>query len=96
MALVVDLPDVCQLAGEIPWFSVDPAVGVTEGGMSSPVTVTFDSTGLADGTYTSTLCVANNDPTNPLVQVPLTLNVTAAPTLYPTLLPLMWKSPALP
>jgi hypothetical protein len=96
MALVVDLPDVCQLPGEIPWFSVDPAVGVTEGGMSSAVTATFDSTGLAEGTYTSTLCVANNDPTNPLVQVPLTLNVTAAPTLYSTMLPLMWKVPALP
>jgi subtilisin family serine protease len=97
MGLVVDLPDVCQLPGDIPWLSVAPATGTTLGGASSPVTVTFDSTGLAVGTYTSTLCVASNDLVTPLVQVPLTLTVGEPVVLYPTMLPLMWKAPvALP
>ncbi len=97
MGLVVDLPDVCQLAGDIPWFSVTPTTGTTVGGGSTPVTATFDSTGMAVGTYTSTLCVASNDLVNPLVQVPLTLTVGEPVILYPTMLPLMWKAPvALP
>jgi hypothetical protein len=96
MALVVDIPDVCQLPGDIPWLSVDPAMGITAGGASTPVTVTFDATGLAVGTYTSTLCAASNDKTNPLIQIPLTLNVTEKLVLYPTMLPLMWKAPAVP
>jgi hypothetical protein len=96
MGLVVDVPDVCQLPGDIPWLSVDPVTGITAGGASTPVTVTFDATGLAIGTYTGTLCAASNDETNPLVQIPLTLNVTEKVALYPIMLPLMWKAPALP
>lgn len=96
MSLVVDVPDICQLPGDIPWLSVDPAAGITAGGASTPVTVTFDATGLAIGTYTGTLCAASNDETNPLVQIPLTLNVTEKVVLYPIMLPLMWKAPALP
>ena len=96
MALVVDLPDVCQLAGDIPWFSVTPITGTTLGGASTPVTATFDSTGMVAGTYTSTLCVASNDQTNPLVQVPLTLTVAEEVLLYQNILPLMWKAPILP
>jgi hypothetical protein len=96
MGLVVDLPDVCQLPGDIPWFSVTPATGTTLGGASTPVTATFDSTGLAVGTYTSTLCVASNDLVTPLVQVPLSLTVTEEVLLYQTVLPLMYKAPALP
>ena len=37
--------------------------------------VTFDSTGLAGGAYNTTLDIASNDPAQPLVQVPVTLNV---------------------
>ena len=47
----------------------------TSGGASSDVTVTFDSTGLANGTYNGTLCVDSNDPAAPQVRVPVTLNV---------------------
>src|SRR5690606_28377098 len=40
------------------------------------VDVTFDSTGLAAGTYEATLCIASNDGATPVVEVPLTLTVT--------------------
>ncbi len=93
MALTVRIPDVCELPGDIPWLSVDPLFGTTTAYSSTPVTVTFDSTGLAKGSYSSTLCAISNDLTNPLVQIPLTLNVV---DIFPTLLPLMWKAPALP
>ena len=41
----------------------------------------FDATGLAAGVYTGTLCVNSNDPNNPLVTVPVTLEVNAPPAL---------------
>jgi len=93
MGLEVKIPDVCELPGDIPWLSVNPVSGTTAGYSSTPVTVTFDSTGLATGTYTSTLCAESNDLANPLVQIPLTLEVM---DIFSTMLPLMWKAPTLP
>lgn len=65
----------CDAPDDIPWASVAPLNGVTTPGATTPVNVTFDSTGLAVGTYNGTLCVESNDPVTPLVQVPLTLTV---------------------
>ena len=62
---------------DIPWATVDPISGTTVPGGSVPVDVTFDSTGLADGTYTADLCIESNDPDEPYVIVPLTLIVQA-------------------
>ncbi|MDX1437300.1 MAG: hypothetical protein R3335_10845, partial [Anaerolineales bacterium] len=62
--------------GDIPWASVSPNMGTTPGGGSTMVTVTFDSTGLATGGYTGTLCVNSNDGTNPQIEVPLSLSVS--------------------
>lgn len=70
----------CQPPADIPWLSVDPTSGTTAPGGSSEVTVTLDSTGLADGTYQALLCVTSNDPANPLVEVPVTLEVV--PVVY--------------
>lgn len=74
-------PVACDAPADIPWASVNPTNGSTAGGGSTPVAVTFDSTGLAVGTYTGNLCVTSNDPdagpgngTN-LVIVPLELMV---------------------
>jgi subtilisin family serine protease len=66
---------VCGVQTEIPWLSVAPDSGSTGAGDSSDVTVTFDSTGLEVGEYEAVLCVASNDPANPLVQVPVALSV---------------------
>ncbi len=73
-------PMACQPPADIPWLSVDPTSGTTAPGGSSEVTVTLDSTGLADGTYQALLCVTSNDPANPLVEVPVTLEVV--PVVY--------------
>jgi hypothetical protein len=96
MSITIDIPEVCEVPGDNPWLSVDPVYGVTTEGTSTPVTVTFDSTGLALGTYNSTLCAASNDRTNPMVQIPVTLNVVDEVEPILTYLPLIYKAPALP
>ena len=90
ISITVDIPEVCEFPGDIAWLSVDPAMGITASGASTPVTVTFDSTGMLTGTYTSTLCAVSNDKANPLVQIPLTLNVVDPKFIF---LPLQFKAP---
>lgn len=68
-------------AAPIPWASVSPGSGSTGAGASTDVTVSFDSTGLATGTYTGTLCIDSNDTTTPQLRVPLTLNVGGGPSI---------------
>ncbi|OPZ41635.1 MAG: hypothetical protein BWY94_02359 [Actinobacteria bacterium ADurb.BinA094] len=73
----------CPDPADVPWLSVSPASGTTTAGASTPVTVTFDSTGLAAGAYGANLCITSNDPDpgpgngTDLVVVPVSLTVTA-------------------
>ena len=74
-------PVICANPADVPWLSEAPTSGTTAAGGSTPVTVTFNSTGLAMGTYTANLCITSNDPdpgpgngTN-LVVVPVELTV---------------------
>jgi hypothetical protein len=53
------------------------STGTTPGGGGSQVAVSFDATGLAGGEYQAALCVGSNDLVTPLVEVPVTLTVTA-------------------
>ena len=74
-------PEPCSPEGEaadIPWLSVNPTNGVTLPGDTTPVDVTFDSTGLNPGFYQGALCVFSNDPQTPLVIVPVDLTVEEA------------------
>jgi hypothetical protein len=80
---------VCSVPSDIPWVSADPVSGTVAGGSSVAVNVTFDSTGLAVGTYSGNLCVTSNDPDEPLVVVPVELEVTPY-TLY---LPIAVREP---
>ena len=73
---------------DAPWLSLSPTAGTTTGGASTQVAATFNSTGLAVGTYTAQLCVRSNDPdfgpgngTN-LVIVPVTLTVDDTSAFY--------------
>lgn len=68
-------PASCSAPADLDWLSVAPASGTTAGESSSAVTVTYDSTGLAAGTYEGTLCVTSNDAANPLVEVPVAMTV---------------------
>ena len=73
----------CTIPSAIPWLSEAPTSGSTPAGGNTPVAVTFDSTGLAPGTYNAHLCVTSNDPTpgpgngTNLVAIPVTLTVQA-------------------
>jgi hypothetical protein len=60
---------------DVPWLSTDPITGTIAPGGDQVVDVTFDSTGLAVGTYTATLCIESNDYYGTLVQVPVTLEI---------------------
>lgn len=64
-----------------PWLTVAPAMGTTPAGGSTPVTLTFDATGLAPGIYYCELVINSNDPNNSNVNVPVTLEV-----IYPKVL----------
>ena len=71
----------CSAPSDLPWVSVDPTSGTTAPAATSTVDVTFDSTGLAAGTYEGFLCVNSNDPDEDLVEVPVTLTVDSMPFL---------------
>ena len=65
----------CDNPADVPWLTVNPTGSTTAAGGSTPVTIGFNSTGMAVGTYNATLCVTSNDPTTPLVEVPVELVV---------------------
>lgn len=69
----------CSTPSDAPWLNVTPASGATTVGASSVVAVVLDSASLAPGSYDASLCVTSNDPTNPLVVVPVSLTVEAPP-----------------
>jgi hypothetical protein len=72
------------LAEEPPagWLSEQPADGTVDPGDSSEVTVAFDATGLAPGSYQTVLRVSSNDPATPLVEVAVRLTAATAPAPF--------------
>ncbi|MCD4792475.1 MAG: T9SS type A sorting domain-containing protein [Bacteroidales bacterium] len=58
----------------IRWLSASPSTGSIVAADSDEITVSFDLTDLSTGTYTSTLVVSTNDPTNTFNEIPVTLN----------------------
>ena len=65
----------CQAPSDIAWLSESPTAGTTAAGGTSPVDVTFDATVVGVGTYEALLCVFSNDPNEPIVEVPVTMEV---------------------
>ena len=59
----------------VSWLGLDPLEGDVDPASQMPVTLAFDATGLAVGTYTTTLEVTGNDADNPSVLVEVTLVV---------------------
>jgi uncharacterized repeat protein (TIGR01451 family) len=72
---ISEAPVSCATPDDIPWLSAAPITGTIGTGEDATVTVTFDSTGLAVGTYNGFLCVESDDPVTPLVSVPVELEV---------------------
>lgn len=65
----------------VNWLSLDPLAGTVLVGGNTDVTVSFDSTGLPSGTYTTTICVDSDDPDEPQVIVDVTLNIADPPLI---------------
>jgi len=52
----------CSNPADVPWLAVSQTTGSNGAGTNTPLAVSFDSTGLAAGTYNARLCVMSNDP----------------------------------
>ncbi len=57
------------------WLSLSPTSGTVPGSSYDDVTLTFDSSGLTEGTYLKNLMITSNDPDEPEIIVPVTLTV---------------------
>lgn len=69
------------LNGLPTWISLSQTNDTVNAPDTTHVLVTFQTTGLPAGTYISAIPVANNDPTNPVVLVPCTLNISGDPII---------------
>lgn len=69
-----------EAGGDVLWLSEDPTAGVVPADGSQSVTITYDSTGLADGDYFATIRVKN--PAAAAINVPVTLHVTDVINIY--------------
>jgi len=58
-----------------PWLTLGSSGGTVTSGETENVTVNFNSEGLLEGLYTTNIYVSSNDPDEPLVTVPVTLEV---------------------
>lgn len=75
------------------WLTQTPASGGLTSGQTLSVTVAFDTTGMADGTYTTTLQIQSNDPDQPLRTIPVALTVST-PCNNPADLTFTWDPTA--
>ncbi len=72
----IDCYNAVAAAGSgITWLSVAPNSGSVSAGGSQQITLTFDSTDLAAGTYNANIVISSNDPDENPVTVPVTLVV---------------------
>ena len=69
-------------AEDCPWLSEDPTSGsVASGDPVDSITVSINTTGLAEGDYSANIVIDNNDPDEDPKIVPVTLHVGAATTV---------------
>jgi hypothetical protein len=73
---------VCGRPQDLSWLTTDAITGTVSGLDLFNLTVTFDSTGLADNLYEGNLCLTSNDPLTPLVEVPVSMEVLSSFRLY--------------
>lgn len=70
-----------RIAAVPQWLTAAPTSGRLYPGQTADVTVGIDASGLDGGTYEGSVHVETNDPTQPVVGHPVTLNVTGAPAI---------------
>ena len=61
------------------WLRVSPIEGSVPGSTTQGIQVTFDATGLRPGLYTRLMDLSTNDPLNPLVTIPVRMEVVELP-----------------
>ncbi len=72
----------CSEPEDIPWLDVSPTSGtIMPGAPETEVSLTYDATELAVGTYSANLCLNSNDPEQAFVQIPVELTVEPLPDL---------------
>lgn len=67
----------------VEWLAVSPENATLAPGQSATLTVTFDATDKTLGTYLGQIDLSSNDPANPVVSVPATMEVLATPNTPP-------------
>ncbi len=71
------IDDVTLDAYLVGWLTVNPEEGVLDDGETAEHDVVFDASGMTGGTYAVDVEVFSNDPANPVVSIPATLEVEA-------------------
>ena len=75
----------CFQPQDLPWLSLAPLTGTTPPLGSSPVSASIDATNANDGdVLAGTVCATSNDPANHIVGTPITVDVTNAAPMPPT------------
>jgi len=77
--IVSPQPGACEQPSALGWVSADPASGGIPGYQSESVSLNFDSAGLGEGAHAGAICVETNDVNEPLIIVPVILNVVDDP-----------------
>lgn len=72
---IARLGGICAYPNDVPWLAFSNGRGSTVAGDHTPLTITFDASDLAAGTYNANVCVTNNDQTNRRVAVPVAFTV---------------------
>ena len=66
----------CLNPADVTWLAASPMNGTVIPGGTQQISIYFDSSGLSGGVYTATLCLKNNDLTDSLISIPVTLTTT--------------------
>ncbi len=66
----------------VAWLTIAPSGGALAPGVSATSVMTFDTSGLSGGVYTTTLRLTSDDPDRPQIDVPITLNIPLGYSLY--------------
>jgi hypothetical protein len=70
------------ISDDVEWLESDTLSGIIEPRQSQEVTLTFNSEGLDAGTYYTNLIIQNFDPFNPVVEIPVQLEVQEVEITY--------------
>ena len=63
------------------WLSIDETEFTINGADSHDFELTFDATDLYEGVYEKIVRISSNDPSNPVVDVPVTMTITGTPDI---------------